>query len=229
MKCPYCNKEIHFQFYVSKAIENENAKPKSRGWDVGIGMCPACKEPIVLMRIGTYRFDNKLNKTIEERIIWPQGASGNKLPEEVPDQFRSEYREASSLLNISPKASAAISRRLLQSVIREQYGIKKRSLDKEIEALLNLDIPSYLSEAIDAVRIIGNFAAHPIKNKHTGEITDVENGEAEWLLEVLEALLDFTFIQPIRSEERILRLNKKLAEIGKPLLKKGKKSKREKK
>ncbi len=39
---------------------------------------------------------------------------------------------------------------------------------------------------IDAVRVIGNFAAHPIKSKSTGEIVDVEPGEAEWNLNTLE-------------------------------------------
>jgi hypothetical protein len=33
---------------------------------------------------------------------------------------------------------------------------------------------------LDAIRTIGNFAAHPIKSTSSGEIVDVEPGEAEW-------------------------------------------------
>jgi hypothetical protein len=81
------------------------------------------------------------------------------------------------------------------------------------------DVPSYLAQAIDAVRNIGNFAAHPLKDTNTGEIIEVESGEAEWLLEVLEALFDFAFIQPIRLEQKKSALNQKLESIGKPPMK----------
>ncbi len=48
---------------------------------------------------------------------------------------------------------------------------------------------------------------------------DVEPGEAEWLLEVLEALFDFAFVQPKKLEERKKKLNKKLQDLGKPQMK----------
>ncbi|MFC3769467.1 hypothetical protein [Paenibacillus sp. GCM10012303] len=47
---------------------------------------------------------------------------------------------------------------------------------------------------------------------------DIEEGEAEWLLDVLEAVFDLTFVQPIMLEERKEKLNKlnaKLRELGK--------------
>ncbi|MGA9972020.1 MAG: hypothetical protein WA757_14400 [Candidatus Acidiferrales bacterium] len=64
---------------------------------------------------------------------------------------------------------------------------------------------------------IGNFAAHPIKSKQTGEIVAVEPGEAEWNLDVLESLFDFYF-QPAILKEKKDALNKRLAEAGKPPL-----------
>lgn len=66
---------------------------------------------------------------------------------------------------------------------------------------------------------IGNFAAHPIKSKNTGEIMKVETGEAEWNLDTLEGLFDFYFVQEAKAKERKERLNQKLAEAGKPLIK----------
>jgi hypothetical protein len=77
-----------------------------------------------------------------------------------------------------------------------------------------------LNDAIDAIRNVGNFAAHPLKDTNTGEIVEVEPGEAEWLIEVLEALFDFTFVQPKRLEERRKKLNAKLTTLGKPPMKK---------
>jgi hypothetical protein len=66
------------------------------------------------------------------------------------------------------------------------------------------------------VRQIGNFAAHPIKSTSTGEIVDVEEGEAEWNLDVLESLFDFYFVQPAIAAKRKADLNKKLKDAGKP-------------
>ena len=48
---------------------------------------------------------------------------------------------------------------------------------------------------LDAVRNIGNFAAHPIKSLGSGEIMDVEPGEAEWSLAVLKELFGFYFVR----------------------------------
>ena len=73
-------------------------------------------------------------------------------------------------------------------------------------------------EQLDAVRNIGNFAAHPQKSTSTGEIIPIEPQEAEWNLDVLEELFDHFFVKPAKAKARKDELNKKLAEAGKPLL-----------
>jgi hypothetical protein len=83
----------------------------------------------------------------------------------------------------------------------------------------NRQLPSALSESIDAIRNIGNFAAHPLKSKSTGEIVDVEPGEAEWNLDVLESLFDFYYVQPAVLKRKREALNAKLAATGKPPMK----------
>lgn len=87
------------------------------------------------------------------------------------------------------------------------------------EALDSGHLPSHLAESLDAIRNIGNFAAHPIKSKSTREVVPVEPGEAEWNLEVLEALFDFFFVQPARLRKKRDALNKKLSDVGKPPMK----------
>ena len=76
-----------------------------------------------------------------------------------------------------------------------------------------------LSKDLGAVRNIGNFGAHPIKSKRTGEIIEVEIGEAEWNLNILEQLFDFYFVQPEISRKKRENLNKKLKDAGKPQMK----------
>ena len=80
-------------------------------------------------------------------------------------------------------------------------------------------LPSHLAGAIDAIRNLGNFAAHPLKDTNTGEIVDVEPGEAEWLLDVLEQLFDFYFVQPEVLGRKRDELNEKLEAAGKPPMK----------
>ena len=122
------------------------------------------------------------------------------------------------VLPLSQNASAALARRCLQAVLRDGGKVKPRDLSKEIdEALPNL--PTYLAENLDAVRNIGNFAAHPNKSTSTGEIVDAEPGEAEWCLDVLEGLFDFYYVQPARAKEKRTSLNKKLGDMGKPPMK----------
>ena len=142
------------------------------------------------------------------------------VPPDVPDKYAGDFREAVLVINQSPIASAALSRRVLQNILRNEFGIKARALDKEIEDFIaQPGIPSYLTDAVDAIRNIGNLAAHPLKNTNTGEVMPVEPGEAEWLIEVLNSLFDFKFTQPRKLQERRDKLNKKLQDLGKPPMK----------
>jgi hypothetical protein len=108
----------------------------------------------------------------------------------------------------------------LQHILREKANVKPSDLAREIdEVLASQTLPSHLSEAIDAIRNIGNFAAHPIKSTNTGEILPVEPGEAEWTLDVLDGLFDFYFVQPTLLKQKRDALNAKLQAAGKPLIK----------
>ena len=121
----------------------------------------------------------------------------------------------------SEKASAALSRRCLQHLLRETASIKKGDLANEIQQILDTkQLPGHLADQLDAIRNIGNFAAHPIKSTSTGEIIDVEPHEAEWQLDLLEGLFDFYFVQPAKSRARQVALNAKLQSAGKPQMKK---------
>jgi len=72
---------------------------------------------------------------------------------------------------------------------------------------------------VDAVRNVGNFAAHPTKSKQTGEIIEVEEGEAELNLDVIEALFDFYFVNPAVITKKKAAINQKLQDAGKPPMK----------
>lgn len=149
--------------------------------------------------------------------IYPRTSGRDPVSPEVPRLYAEDYKEACQTLRDSPKASAALGRRCLQSLLRDIERIKPGDLFDEIQEVLNRkSLPSYLAENIDAIRNIGNFAAHPTKSKSSGEIVPVEPGEAEWILDTLEGLFDFYFVQPEKLRTKREALNKKLAEAGKP-------------
>ena len=131
-----------------------------------------------------------------------------------PKGIVEDYNEACLVLDLSPKASAALSRRCLQHVLREKGSVTSGNLASEIDQVLP-SLPSHLADYLDAIRNVGNFAAHPSKSTSTGEIVDVESGEAEWCLDVLEELFDFYYVQPKRSADKRKALDAKLASMGK--------------
>ena len=119
---------------------------------------------------------------------------------DVQEEIRRDFIEASSVLPISEKASAALSRRCLQNLLNER-NLKGRDLSAQIDEAHKI-LPSSIGENLDAVRQIGNFAAHPMKFQTSGEIADVEPQEANWNLDVLEQLFDFFYVQPKNSRAK---------------------------
>lgn len=210
MQCPHCLKEIHPQSeekYIRDDLQGD--------WYIKSLICPnsKCNKIIIyLIQKGSNGY------VIQQSQVYPKGASRPKAPVEVPKHIAEDYNEACLVFNDSLKASAALSRRCLQNLLRDTPEIKSGSLDNEINQAMKI-FPTYIANAIDAVRNIGNFALHPMKSDSTGEIVNVEPGEAEWLLDVIEQLFDYSYVQPAKLIEKRKALDAKLADINKPPLK----------
>jgi hypothetical protein len=176
-------------------------------------LCPNCKKPIIMMVVQ----EKGSGRVLERRMIYPPNVV-RIAPVEVPPHIKEDFLEAAAVLGISEKASAALSRRCLQNVLNEKVG-KKDDLSTQIDEAIK-QLPTGIGENLDAVRNVGNYAAHPMKVKSTGVIVDVEPEEANWTLDVLEELFDYYYVTPKRTEERRKKLNEKLQSIGKPAMKK---------
>jgi len=221
MKCPHCL-EAFFPEYLHHDLQLIPVPGRSwpqdpdGHWRIAYTTCSSCSRRVISLYLHTAP-GGGIKKELQ---VWPRGTARAPVPPEVPQAFAEDYREACLVLPDSAKASAAISRRCLQHLLRETARVKRGDLAEEIQDVLDAGkLPSDLAGALDAVRTIGNFAAHPVKSKSTGEIVEVEPGEAEWLLETLEALFDFYFVRPAKLAAKRDALNKKLAEAGKPPLK----------
>jgi Zn ribbon nucleic-acid-binding protein len=224
MKCPHCSTVVRVEWWIAgvEKLEQTDSDIEDYGFGINGASCPQCEGPLVKLQWGKVEYSEYGGSIVtveEEKRIHPLGQS-RPLEPEVPEPYRGEFEEACAIQNISPKASAALSRRILQNVLRGEYDIDEGGLSSELKAFVeNADVPTFVAEAVDAVRKVGNFAAHPSKDTNTGKIVDVEPGEAEWLLDVLESLFDFTFVQPKRLENKRQKLNDKLQSIGRPPMK----------
>jgi hypothetical protein len=211
MKCRHCLVQFHDEW--TRSLTDVDADGYFCMWHT---KCPACSRLNVAYSRETAKFSYLGGTT----FVYPRAMSREPVNSAVPAGFSGDYVEACNVSDISPKASAALSRRCLQHILRECANVKHGTLDREIQQVLDSKaIPSHIAESLDAVRTTGNFAAHPIKSTSSGEVVDVEPGEAEWNLNTVEQLFDFYFVGPAKTAAMRDALNKKLTDAGKPPLK----------
>jgi len=228
-KCPHCSVLIH-PVFTGLVTDNSHSPniinyyesyessdlPKRHNWFLFYTQCLSCRMPIVKVRdvFVVEKSDNRYDdeQDTQDFIIYPNNKLNISLPPEVPKKYRNYFKEACSVLNDSPAASAALSRRILQLLLVEKAGVKDNgNLKSMIDEVVNSGLlPSYLAEDIDKVKDIGNYAVHPNKSTNPNEIIDVEPGEAEWSLDILEGLFDFYFVQPIKAQKRRDEWDKKI-------------------
>lgn len=186
-------------------------------WNATLMTCPACTKPVAFL---SYKQDYGSTKFPGETFMaFPRQTSKPPAPSEVPTEIAQDFNEAAAVLPISAQASAALSRRCLQHLLSERKVSSSDNLSKAIDAALTSGLPSHLADNLDAIRNIGNFAAHPQKAEHSGAVVPVEPEEAAWNLEVLELLFDFYYVQPSLAAARRAALNAKLTEAGKAPMK----------
>lgn len=204
MKCPHCLIAIHVDFRdITIGRDNEGI------WTAYAANCPACKNLVIALGCNSQK----------PSFVRPFGFT-RLCPPEVPNKYADDFKEACCVLSYSSKASAALSRRCLQLMLRDEAKCKHGNLSNEIsEAIDKKGLPSHITDILDAIRNIGNFAAHPTKDTNTGEIIDVESEEADLCLDILESLFDYYFVAPATTMQRKSKLNEKLKQAGKPPIK----------
>ena len=219
-QCPYCGITFSLEgvdadhaiirFHSTHRMLFGGEAKKSPSFTVTSHLCPSCGEGVMWLNELERDEDALTNKIVQTSLLWPKIAAYPVAPE-IPKTYSEALTEAAAVLQFSPKASAALSRRALQQLLRDRGGVHPSTLFKEIEAIIATGIlPPYLARDIDAIRKVGNVAAHPAKDANPAEVVDVEPEEAEWTLSVLDALLQFFFVDEAKSQLRWATLNQKL-------------------
>lgn len=209
--CPYCNQVATLQPANISGDFHQFDHGNKRG-DLGIRtfvhVCPndKCREFTIWAGLYKAVHGGHAWKPVGDPILtWnlkPQSAA-KPFPSYIPAPILQDYNEACLIAGLSPKASATLSRRCLQGIIRGFWGISKARLSDEINALEPM-IDQTTWQAIDAVRSIGNIGAH--MEKDIDLIVDVEPGEADLLIGLIEELLKEWYIRKHDRDEHMQKL-----------------------
>lgn len=212
--CPYCNQTMsltdstHRDYFINfsganlKSFElpTEDAFNEINfslslypGLIVRIYHCPNCTETTIISQVYTPKTESIGN----DIPIYPNSLA-KKFPDYIPQPIRSDYEEAYSIVNLSPKASATLSRRCLQAMIHDFWNINGRNLLNEINQLQN-EVSAAQWKAIDALRQLGNIGAHMESDIDT--IVDIDANEAQQLLQLIEFLMQDWYIKRKDAED----------------------------
>ena len=206
--CPYCSRtmplirEVHKRYKVGMngmiGIDGEfDNTPETLLKEecviqIDFMRCPSCKNHTITCK----GYSNDLSEEHIEKMILPKSGA-KKYPDYIPLPIRQDYEEAYAILNLSPKASATLSRRCLQGMIRDFWGTSKNRLVDEIEEIANQIRPE-VRRAIHGLRKIGNIGAH--MENDVNKIVEVEPLEAEKLIKLIELLMDDWYVKRHESE-----------------------------
>ena len=153
--------------------------------------CNQASLAITLMSENMNAFLERVDGEILNQWQLIPASRAQSFPNYVPEAIRKDYEEACLIQNLSPKASATLSRRCMQGILRDFWKVKPGRLVDEIAQIQTRTDP-LVWDAIDSVRKVGNIGAH--MEKDIDLIVDVDTHEAELLIELIEILLKETYI-----------------------------------
>ena len=123
-----------------------------------------------------------------------------QFPNYIPKAIIEDYEEACLIQDLSPKASATLSRRCLQGIIRDFWEVEAGNLFAEINAI-QCKVDPQTWQAIDGLRSIGNIGAH--MEKDINFIIDVEPNEAKALIRLIEIIIKESYVVKYEREKVI--------------------------
>jgi len=207
--CPHCQRHVTITTTISGAntvLYIENADGRHTLVTTFI-VCPnrECKKYTLeaYLHKSTYHpSGEQLGEVVKQwRLVPP--SNSKVFPSYIPRQLIDDYTEACLIKEHSPKASATLSRRCLQGIIRDFWGVKPGRLVDEIEAIKE-KTDGLTWEAIDAVRKVGNIGAH--MEKDINLIVNVDTNEAELLISLIETLFQDWYVSREEKRKRLERI-----------------------
>ncbi len=100
----------------------------------------------------------KISIWIDEKMVYPKPRLTPLPNDDLPDDIKADYEEASLIVQDSPRGACALLRLALQKLMIH-LG-QDKNLDRVIKNLMQENIDEDLRKALDSVRVVGNSAVH---------------------------------------------------------------------
>jgi hypothetical protein len=88
------------------------------------------------------------------RLVSPAAAEGPPPNDDLPDNVAGDYKEAETILSLSPRGAAALLRLAIQKLC-VHLGEKGKNIDDDIASLVKKGLSPLVQKALDAIRVIG--------------------------------------------------------------------------
>jgi hypothetical protein len=177
---------------------------------------PMCRQLVV--RFHEYELVRGPHPIVDEVLlaawtVYPR-RSNRAIDPLIGDEYRTDYEEAASILDLSPRMSSVLSRRILGDLLEHHAKLEYNSLKKQIdEFIADTARPYELREDLHYLREIGDFSSHTQTNDR-GEIINVTRDEAEWTLDIVDRLFDYFIVSPEKSRKLREGIAEKIKEAG---------------
>lgn len=140
---------------------------------------------------GNVVFDPKrLLENTSLQTKYPINAAVAMPSPDMPPDVASDYLEARSIFEASPRSSAALLRLAIQKLCKH-LGQPGKNINDDIGGLVKAGLPVEIQQALDYVRVIGNNAVHP------GNLNVADNPDtAKALFELVNIIIDVMITRP---------------------------------
>lgn len=136
----------------------------------------------------------KFTLWVDKEIVYPKKTTVPSPNEDLDEDIKALYLEASTILIDSPKGSTALLRLALQMLLK-QVGKSGNKINDDIKELVSEGLSPKIQQALDLLRVIGNNAVHP------GQINlDDDTEVAEKLFNILNFIADELITKPKELE-----------------------------
>jgi hypothetical protein len=206
-QCPFCNSELTVTeegrqvSFADLTIENAEGP---RRLVVRFVVCPSprCREFSLSASLHTLEVAGNRSYTGKHLKTWNlvPPSRARSFPVALPLRVLEDYQEACLMVDLSPKVSAALSRRCLSEMLRDFWKVQSGSLNDEFRQIKGTADP-LTWEAIESVRKNGTISSR--MEGQGAEILDAEPGEGKLLIHLIETLIQDWYVA---REARLKRL-----------------------
>jgi hypothetical protein len=203
-KCPHCNKEQTVSdedrrvSFADLTLANEDG-PRRLVSKFVVCPNPECRKFSLITSLHHLEVSGKRTYTGKHIKTWAlvPSSCARSFPIAIPQHILQDYHEACLTIELSPKVAAALSRRCLSSMVRDYWQVQPGSLSDEFRQIKGTVDP-LTWEAIESIRKSGMIGAR--MESIGAEILDVEPGEAELLIGLIETLIEDWYV--VREERK---------------------------